>query len=73
MAGMPVTLERQNGASWSAVASATTGAAGRFAIDATLAPGAYRVRFDPGGGLEAGYSSLLAEPEQVSSSTTTAP
>jgi len=61
-AGESVTLERQSGEMWSAVATATTGADGRFVIEATLAPGTYRVGCRPSGALAAGYSGLLAAP-----------
>jgi len=60
--GEPVTLERQRGERWAAVARATTGADGGFAIDAPLAPGTYRVGCTPDGSMAAGYSSALAEP-----------
>jgi hypothetical protein len=60
LAGAPVQLQRRNGASWSTVATATTDPSGSYAVSTSLAPGSYRVRFAPGGGLSPGVSPSLA-------------
>jgi SpoIID/LytB domain protein len=58
--GAPVALQRQDGARWTTVATGVTGSDGSFEIQATLSPGAYRVRCTPGHGLAPGVSPLLA-------------
>jgi stage II sporulation protein D len=60
LAGAPVQLQRRSGASWSTVATATTDPSGSYAVSTSLAPGSYRVRFAPGGGLSPGVSPSLA-------------
>jgi stage II sporulation protein D len=60
LAGAAVQLQRQSGASWSTVATATTDPSGSFAVATSLAPGSYRVRFAPGRGLSPGVSPMLA-------------
>ena len=61
-AGSPVQLQLQAGASWTTVATATTDAAGAFAVTAQLGPGSYRVRSAPGHGLSPGVSPPLPVP-----------
>ena len=60
--GTAVQLQRQTGATWSTVATATTDGGGAFALATSLGPGSYRVRFAPGGGLSPGVSPMLAVP-----------
>jgi hypothetical protein len=58
--GAAVQLQRQDGASWATVATATPDTSGSFAVPSALRPGSYRVRWAPGRGLEPGVSHLLA-------------
>jgi SpoIID/LytB domain protein len=56
LAGASVQLQRQSGASWTTVATATLDGTGTFAVAAQLSPGSYRVRCAPGHGLSPGVS-----------------
>ena len=58
--GATVQLQRQRGASWATVATATPDTSGSFAVPAAVGPGSYRVRWAPGRGLAPGVSRLLA-------------
>ncbi len=58
-AGVPVELQVRNGAVWQAVVASTSDATGAFALGAQLAPGTYRVRCAPGGGLSPGFSATI--------------
>ncbi|HEY2936601.1 MAG TPA: SpoIID/LytB domain-containing protein [Gaiellaceae bacterium] len=62
LAGNPVDLQRQDGASWTSVAVATVAVDGSFSAPATLEPGAYRAVVAAGGGLAAGTSPVLLVP-----------
>jgi stage II sporulation protein D len=59
--GKLVDVQRQNGSRWVTVASVPVDAAGSFAAG-TLAPGTYRARYAPGGGLAPGFSAPLQVP-----------
>jgi len=59
VAGAPVQLQQQAGATWTTLSSTTTDATGAFAFTGTLQPGTYRVRCAPGHGLVAGVSAAL--------------
>ena len=59
LAGASIQLQRQSGASWTTVATATLDGTGTFAVGAQLTPGSYRVRCAPGHGLSPGVSSVL--------------
>jgi stage II sporulation protein D len=61
LAGTAVQLQRQSGASWTTVATATTDVAGAFAVAAQLSPGSYRVRCAPGHGLSPGVSQPILQ------------
>jgi stage II sporulation protein D len=56
LSGAAIQLQRQDGAAWRTVATATTDTAGSFAVAAQLPPGSYRVRCAPGHGLSPGVS-----------------
>jgi len=56
LAGASVQLQRQSGANWTTVATATLDGTGTFAVAAQLSPGSYRVRCAPGHGLSPGVS-----------------
>jgi stage II sporulation protein D len=56
LSGAAVQVQRQNGVSWTTVATGTTDVSGAFAVSAALSPGAYRVRCAPGRGLSPGVS-----------------
>ncbi len=58
--GAAVQLQRQSGATWATVATATPDASGSFAVAASIGPGSYRVRWAPGRGLAPGVSRMLA-------------
>jgi stage II sporulation protein D len=58
--GAPVTIQRQEGADWRAVATATVDDVGGFAARLQLAPGTYRARLAPGRGFVAGLSPVLS-------------
>ena len=58
-AGLPVELQLHTGSSWHTIVASTTDAAGGFSVGAQLAPGTYRVRCVPGGGLSPGLSALI--------------
>jgi hypothetical protein len=60
--GASVQVQRQRGASWATVATATPDTTGSFAVSKPLGPGSYRVRWAPGRGLAPGISQLLAVP-----------
>jgi stage II sporulation protein D len=62
LSGASVQLQRQHGASWATVATATPDTTGSFAVSKPLGPGSYRVRWAPGRGLAPGVSQLLAVP-----------
>ncbi|HEY7398365.1 MAG TPA: SpoIID/LytB domain-containing protein [Gaiellaceae bacterium] len=57
-----VELQKGAGAAWSTVSSTATDAGGRFTFGGPLAPGDYRVRVAPGGGLQPGLSSVVTVP-----------
>jgi stage II sporulation protein D len=61
LSGASVQLQRQSGASWTTVATATTDVAGAFAVAAQLSPGSYRVRCAPGHGLSPGVSQPILQ------------
>ncbi|HZT16239.1 MAG TPA: SpoIID/LytB domain-containing protein [Gaiellaceae bacterium] len=58
LAGAPVALQRQDGASWTPVATSQTDATGDWSL-AAPGPGAYRVRAAPGHGLVPAVSATL--------------
>ena len=57
-----VQLQRGDGTAWPTVSSTVTGAGGRFTFGGPLAPGDYRVRVAPGGGLQPGLSGVVTLP-----------
>jgi stage II sporulation protein D len=57
--GAAVSIQRQQGTTWSAVARATVDAAGNFAAQLPLTAGTYRARVAPGNGLVPGLSPVL--------------
>ena len=61
LAGASVQLQRQSGASWTTVATATLDGTGTFAVAAQLSPGSYRVRCAPGHGLSPGVSQPILQ------------
>jgi SpoIID/LytB domain protein len=61
LAGAAVQLQRQDGTSWTTVATGKTDVAGSFAVAAQLAPGSYRVRCVPGHGLSPGVSQPILQ------------
>jgi stage II sporulation protein D len=58
--GVAVQLQRQSGASWTTVATATPNESGSFAVAAAVGPGSYRIRWAPGRGLSPGVSKIVA-------------
>ena len=58
--GAAVQLQRQKGATWATVATATPDTTGAFAVAASITAGSYRVRWAPGRGLSPGVSRMLA-------------
>jgi len=57
-----VQLQRSGGAGWTTVSSTVTDSAGAFSFGGPLAPGDYRVRCAPGGGLQPGLSTVVTVP-----------
>ena len=57
--GATVAIQRQQGAAWTTVATATVDGAGRFDAQLQLIAGTYRARIAPGHGLVAGVSPVL--------------
>jgi stage II sporulation protein D len=57
--GARVDIQRLDGSSWRAAATASVDAAGAFEARLALTPGMYRARVAPGRGLVAGYSPAL--------------
>ena len=57
-----VQLQRSDGTGWTTVSSTVTDAAGAFSFTGPLAPGDYRVRCAPGGGLRPGLSTVTTVP-----------
>jgi stage II sporulation protein D len=55
----PVQLQRSNGMGWTTVSTTAADSAGAFSFGGPLAPGDYRVRFAPGGGLQPGLSTVV--------------
>ena len=53
-----VQLQRSNGTGWTTVATTVLDSAGAFSFGGPLAPGDYRVRCAPGGGLQPGVSTV---------------
>ncbi len=58
LTGGTVEVQRQDGIVWTTAATASVNA-GAFSVPLPLAPGTYRARFAPGGGLVAGTSAPL--------------
>src|SRR5207248_1651296 len=54
-----VELERQGGSRWAAAGTTRTDTSGRFDAALDLAPGTYRARIPPRGGLAAGVSDTV--------------
>ena len=61
-ASAAVQLQRSDGTGWTTVSSTVTDAAGAFSFGGPLAPGDYRVRCAPGGGLQPGLSTAVTVP-----------
>ena len=63
-AGAPaaVQLQRSDRTAWTTVSSTITDAAGAFSFGGPLAPGDYRIRCAPGGGLQPGFSTVVTVP-----------
>jgi stage II sporulation protein D len=61
LTGASVQLQRQSGASWTTVATATIDGTGTFLVAAQLSPGSYRVRCAPGHGLSPGVSQPILQ------------
>jgi hypothetical protein len=59
LAGGSVSLQLQQGGTWTTVGAATQDADGSFAFTTSLTPGTYRVRWAPGQGLSPGVSQPL--------------
>jgi stage II sporulation protein D len=55
----PVQLQRSDGTGWTTVSSTLTDASGAFSFGGPLAPGDYRIRCAPGGGLQPGLSTVV--------------
>jgi len=60
--GAAVQLQRSSGGAWTTVSSTATDATGAFSFGGPLAPGEYRVRCAPGGGLQPGLSATGSVP-----------
>ncbi len=58
-ASAAVQLQRSDGTAWTTVSSTVTDAAGAFTFGGPLAPGDYRIRCAPGGGLQPGLSTVV--------------
>jgi stage II sporulation protein D len=58
-AGAAVQLQRSAGTGWTTVSSTVTDSTGAFTFGGPLAPGDYRVRCAPGGGLQPGLSTAV--------------
>ena len=61
-ASAAVQLQRSDGTAWTTVSSTITDAAGAFSFGGPLAPGDYRIRCAPGGGLQPGFSTVVTVP-----------
>ncbi len=57
-----VQLQRSDGTGWTTVSSTVSDAAGAFSFGGPLAPGDYRIRCAPGGGLQPGLSTVAMVP-----------
>ena len=57
-----VQLQRSDGTVWTTVSSTVTDSTGAFSFGGPLAPGDYRVRCAPGGGLQPGVSTVVTVP-----------
>jgi len=62
VAAAAVQLQQQSGTAWTTLSSALTDAGGTWGFPGALAPGAYRVRSAPGGGLVPGVSPTVVVP-----------
>jgi stage II sporulation protein D len=57
-----IQLQRSDGTTWTTVSSTVTDAVGAFSFGGPLAPGDYRIRCAPGGGLQPGLSAVVTVP-----------